>query len=44
MVQYRLGRKEAFELLRKTARSQNRKLAELATDVISASETLNLGA
>lgn len=43
MVQYRLGRKAAFELLRKTARSQNRKLAELAADVIKASETLNLG-
>jgi len=43
MVQYRLGRKAAVELLRKTARSQNRKLAELAADVIGASETLNLG-
>jgi len=44
MVQYRLDRKAAFELLRKTARSQNRKLAELAADVIRASEALNLGA
>jgi len=44
MMQYRLDRKAAFELLRKTARSQNRKLAELAADVIKASETLNLGA
>jgi len=43
MMQYRLDRKAAFELLRKTARSQNRKLAELAADVIKASETLNLG-
>lgn len=43
MVQYRLGRKAAFELLRKTARSQRRKLTELAIDVIKASETLNLG-
>jgi two-component system, response regulator PdtaR len=43
MVQYRLGRKAAFELLRKTARSQRRKLAELALEVINASETLNLG-
>lgn len=43
MVQYRLNRKAAFELLRKTARSQKRKLAELAADVIKASETLNLG-
>lgn len=44
MVQYRLDRKAAFELLRKTARSQNRKLGELAADVIKASEILNLGA
>lgn len=44
MVQYRLDRRAAFERLRKTARSQNRKLAELAADVIKASETLNLGA
>ncbi|MGZ4955883.1 MAG: ANTAR domain-containing response regulator [Methylobacter sp.] len=43
MVQYRLGRKAAFELLRQTARSQRRKLAELAIDVINASENLNLG-
>lgn len=43
MVQYRLGRKAAFELLRKTARSQSRRLAELAIDVIKASEGLNLG-
>ena len=43
MMQYRLDRKAAFELLRKTARSQNRKLVELAADVIKASETLNLG-
>lgn len=44
MVQYRLDRKAAFELLRKTARSQGRKLAVLAVEIISASETLNLGA
>lgn len=43
MVQYRLDRKAAFELLRKTARSQRRNLAELAMDVIRASEALNLG-
>jgi len=43
MVQYRLGRTPAFELLRKTARSQRRKLAGLAVDVIRASEALNLG-
>lgn len=44
MVQYRLDRKAAFELLRKTARSQKRKLAELAVEVIKASEAMNLGA
>lgn len=44
MVQHRLDRKAAFELLRKTARSQGRKLAELALEVIAASEALNLGA
>lgn len=44
MLQYRLDRKAAFELLRKTARSKGRKLSELAADVISATETLNLGA
>lgn len=43
MVQYRLGRKAAFELLRKTARSQRRNLAELSMEVIRASEALNLG-
>ncbi len=43
MVQYRLDRKAAFELLRKTARSQSRKLAELAAEVIKASEIMNLG-
>lgn len=43
MVQYRLGRKAAFELLRKTARSQRRNLAELSMEIIRASEALNLG-
>jgi AmiR/NasT family two-component response regulator len=43
MAQYRLGRRAAFELLRKNARNQRRSLAELAMDVIKASETLNLG-
>ncbi len=43
MVQYRLDRKAAFDLLRKTARSQSRRLAELAMEVIKASEALNLG-
>lgn len=43
MMQYRLGRRAAFELLRKSARNQRRSLAELAMDVIKASEMLNLG-
>ncbi len=42
MVKYTLGRKAAFELLRKTARSQQHKLAEFAKDVIKASEIQNL--
>ena len=42
MAQYRLGRKAAFELLRKTARGQRRKLVELAAEVVRASEILNL--
>jgi AmiR/NasT family two-component response regulator len=41
MMQYRLGRQAAFELLRKAARSQRRKLAEIATDVVASVETLN---
>lgn len=36
MVQQRLGRQAAFELLRKQARSQRRKLGELAADIIQA--------
>ncbi len=44
MVQYRIDRKAAFELLRKTARSQRCKLVELAKDIIRASEALNLRA
>jgi response regulator NasT len=43
MVKYRLDRKAAFELLRKTARNQRRKLTVLAAEIISASETLNFG-
>lgn len=41
MAQYHLGRKAAFELLRKTARSQRRKLTELAMEVINATVALN---
>ena len=40
MVQYRMGRKAAFELLRKTARSQRRKLAELAAEIVRACDAL----
>lgn len=40
MVQQRLDRHAAFELLRKTARRQRRKLGELATDIIRVCETL----
>jgi AmiR/NasT family two-component response regulator len=41
MMQYQLGHKAAFELLRKSARSQRRKLAEIASDVVAAAETLS---
>jgi len=34
MVQHHLNRHDAFELLRKMARTQRRKLAELATEII----------
>lgn len=36
MVQRGLGRREAFEFLRRTARSQRRKLVDLAREVIRA--------
>jgi response regulator NasT len=42
MVQHRLTRKAAFELLRHGARSQRCKLIELAQGIIKATETLNL--
>jgi response regulator NasT len=41
MVQYHIDRRSAFEMLRKSARDQRRKLSELAIDVIKASETLS---
>jgi two-component system, response regulator PdtaR len=41
MMQYRLERKAAFELLRNAARSQRRKLAEIATDAVAAVEKLH---
>jgi response regulator NasT len=42
LVQHRLKRDQAFELLRKSARTQRCKLTELATQVIQAGETLSL--
>jgi len=42
MMQYRLTRQDAFDLLRKSARSQRRKLGQIALEIIQASETLNL--
>jgi AmiR/NasT family two-component response regulator len=42
MMQHRLERRAAFELLRKTARSRRSKLAEVAAEIIQAGETLKL--
>ena len=41
MMQHRLKRNEAFDMLRKSARSRRCKLAELATEIIQAGEKLN---
>lgn len=41
MVQHEIGRTEAFDLLRGTARNQRRKLTELAKEVVAAQETSN---
>ena len=41
MMQYRLGRKAAFEVLRKSARSQCRKLADYANEVVRACDALH---
>lgn len=43
MVQYRLSRAAAFELLRASSRSQRRKLAELAREVITMCDGLHSG-
>jgi AmiR/NasT family two-component response regulator len=40
MIQRRLQRQEAFEQLRKTARSQRRQLAELANELIRTSQSV----
>ena len=42
MMQYRLKRSAAFELLRTSARKRRCKLADLAVEIIRAGETLNL--
>jgi response regulator NasT len=42
MMQHRLQRRAAFELLRKTARSRRSKLADVAAEIIQAGETLKL--
>ena len=42
MIQHRLTRKSAFEMLRQCARRKQCKLAELAQDVIRAAETINV--
>jgi response regulator NasT len=42
MVQHRIKRADAFEMLRKSARTQRCRLASLAAQVIQAGETLSL--
>lgn len=42
MERYRLGRQQAFEALRVHARSQRRKLEDVAAEMVKATETLNL--
>lgn len=42
MEQRRLGRTEAFELLRSHARAQQRKIHDVAAELIQASETLSM--
>jgi response regulator NasT len=42
MMQHRLGRRAAFDLLRTAARSRRTKLAELAAGIIQATESLKL--
>lgn len=43
MDQHQLNHEDAFELLRKTARSKQVKLSDFATSIISSREMLNLG-
>ncbi len=42
MVQHRMGRKAAFEVLRQAARHQRRRIADLAADAVQTFETDNL--
>lgn len=44
MMEYKLSRTAAFNLLRDAARRQRRKLTELADEVVSARNLLSLGA
>jgi AmiR/NasT family two-component response regulator/two-component sensor histidine kinase len=44
MVEYRVGRKEAFALLRETARKRRHKLADVANAIVQAQEALSVGA
>ncbi|MBA3902086.1 MAG: response regulator [Rhodocyclaceae bacterium] len=43
MERRRLDRQQAFEMLRSTARSQRRKIGEVAQEVLAAAELLNIG-
>ena len=43
MERRRLDRREAFELLRMTARTQRRKIGEVAAELLAAAELLNIG-
>ncbi|MEZ5615145.1 MAG: response regulator [Rhodocyclaceae bacterium] len=43
MERYRLDRQQAFEALRGAARTQRRKIGELAEDMLAAAELLNAG-
>lgn len=43
MERRRLGRQQAFDLLRSTARSQRRRIGEVAQELLAAAELLNIG-
>lgn len=42
MVQHRLGHRAAFEMLRRSARNQRKKLGQHAAEIVAAQEALNL--